>query len=756
MKTFFLFFLLLNFAFPAFAQDIPIGNWRTHTAYTSAQTLAIGDNQVYAASPTSFFSYDQEFNNTTPFSKLDGFTSTDISRLAYHETSNTLLITYQNGLVTLLRDNAFFSVDALARSTRISDKQINHIYLHKNWAYLSTNFGVVVLDILKKEIKETFQNLGPNGEMIAIHASTIANDTIFLASSTGVLTAPLSGVNLLDYRNWNWFGQTSGLPQQKAQAIASLNGRVYAGIAGEGLYIYLNGLWQKQLSLPVTQINSINVSANKLIISSPQQLFISNGADSFQSLIHPVIQSPQEATFDTEGALWIADAANGLLHQRAGDFRIIAPNGPSSNTIWGLYKFQQNIVALPGGYNDAFTGLNRSGAFYLFTPTGWLNYYPAASQPAHRIPALEDLVTATYNPVDNQLYVGSFGDGLLVVNPDETFEVLNSSNSPLQPTAEGEINISGLATDSEGNTWIASYGTPVTQPSLYVKKKDNTWQSYLSNSTEAHYPLSLFIDDINYKWLLINPSRGGGIWVFEEKESKNRYLTTTLGQGGLPSNHVNSIAQDKEGQIWVGTDRGVAVFVNPVAVFANEPFDAITPIFENRPLLRNEIITSITVDGGNRKWIGTTNGLWLFNELGDKLIHHFTTENSPLPSAHIVDVQIQDNTGEVFVATDKGMVSYRGTATQGGETHATVKVFPNPVKPDFDGLVGISGLITDAIVKITDISGRLVHETRAQGGTAVWNVKDYTGRRASTGIYLIFSANEEGQETLVSKIAVIE
>jgi ligand-binding sensor domain-containing protein len=244
--------------------------------------------------------------------------------------------------------------------------------------------------------------------------------------------------------------------------------------------------------------------------------------------------------------------------------------------------------------------------------------------------------------------------------------------------------------------------------------------------------------------------------VFDEKNNRSKYLSTTLGQGGLPSNLVSALATDKEGQIWVGTERGAAVFFNPFAVFENTAFDALTPIFERRALLRDEVITSIAVDGGNRKWIGTQNGLWLFNPEGSELIAHFTSENSPMLTNMVMDVEIQPITGEVFIATDKGIVSYRGTATEGAETHISVKVFPNPVRPDFEGLVGISGLVNNAIVKITDVTGRLVYETRAQGSTAVWNVRDYTGRRAATGIYLIFSANEEGTETLVSKMAVIE
>ena len=165
---------------------------------------------------------------------------------------------------------------------------------------------------------------------------------------------------------------------------------------------------------------------------------------------------------------------------------------------------------------------------------------------------------------------------------------------------------------------------------------------------------------------------------------------------------------------------------------------------------------AIAIDGGNRKWVGTNDGLWLFNEDLTKVLLYFNADNSPLPSSYISDIKIQPLTGEVFFATSQGLISYRGTSTEGDENFDSVKIFPNPVKPDFTGLVGISGLASDVSVKITDVAGNLVYETKAQGGTAVWNVRDYNGKRAATGVYLIFCAASDGSAKFVSKIAVVE
>ncbi len=747
---------LLFFATNTIAQNIPVGTWRTHLSYTNVSTLAITTEQVYAASTTGLFAFDPAIGSSTILSKIDGLSDTEVNYLDFNTETGVLLIAYRNGNIDIVENNTITNISDIVTSAITQDKQINHIYFAGNLAYLSTNFGVVIVDVQRKEIKETYRNLGMDGNNLAIYASTISSNRIFLATAEGVLTAPATGLNLLDYNNWERYTTLQGLPATRCTALASLETQVYAGFEDEGVYVYANNNWQK-LSLPSTAtINHMQASNNQLLISVAQKIITLDINNTVGEIIHPLLQNPQAAAYDQAGKLWVADSVNGLVSNYSGDFQSFIPNSPFSSDTWKLINYDSNILALSGGYGSPeFLPFNKKSGFYVFTPQGWVNYNHTTAHPTQKIPLIQDVVSATYNPADKHLYIGSFGEGLLAIKPDETTQVFNASNSPLQQTADGKINITGLATDREGNVWMTNFGAGVNEPTLYVKKTDNSWQSYLFANGIARRPTFLLLDDNNFKWMPLAPP-SGGIWVFDEKENRSKYLSATLGQGGLPSNRVNSLAKDKEGQIWVGTDRGVALFFNPFAVFEATAVDALTPIYERRPLLNNEVITSIAVDGGNRKWIGTRNGLWLFNGDATELISHFTAQNSPLLSNTILDIAIQAFTGEVFVATDKGIVSYRGTATEGEDAHTAVKVFPNPVRPGFTGLVGISGLVTNAIVKITDINGRLVYETQAQGGTAVWNVKDYTGRRAATGIYLIFSADAEGNQALVSKMAVIE
>jgi Two component regulator propeller len=334
-----------------------------------------------------------------------------------------------------------------------------------------------------------------------------------------------------------------------------------------------------------------------------------------------------------------------------------------------------------------------------------------------------------------------------------SINILNSVNFRIKKISETKIQQpQQFKADPQGKYWIADYRNGL------LSNAEGNYKSFSPNSLDTLYQTrrdSIITDLDGNRW-----SRRGDFGGILVRNSRNQSvnISANVGLGNLPSNNVKTLALDKDGQIWVGTDRGVVVFDNPSAVFSGRNFDAYTPIFERRRLLGNETVTSIAIDGGNRKWMGTRNGIFLFNADGTELITNFTEKNSPLPSNEISYITVEPNTGEVYIRTVKGMVSYRGTATESGskQIEDAIKVFPNPVRPDFEGTIGIEGLVENAFVKITDVAGNLVYETRASGGTAVWNGRTLQGNRVETGVYLIFSANAKGEETCVSRLAVVK
>jgi ligand-binding sensor domain-containing protein len=757
--------ILFALPFQAWAQlnNTSIGSWRTHLPYTSVTTVAQAGSRIYAASPSSFFCFDTEDNSLQVLSKTEGFSEVGISKIKYHEQLDILLIAYSSGNIDLLKKNKITNVSDIVRAISITgSRRINHINFYKDLAYISCDFGIVVLDLIKNEVKESFMNIGENASQLSVFSSTILNDTLYIASRNEVRAGALAN-NLSDYQWWRKADTTFSLPQADTYQLVTFNNKVYAGAADKGLYVLENFNWTRTDTDIASPVQSINVSNNSLVLSAQQQVITVNTDHSSTSIQPYPDLNPAEAITDEKGTVWIADKGRGLIAVTNDNPTVYQPNGPYSASTVKFHIHDNKVVALPGGIRNHAAAYNPTG-YYILDDNGWTSYGPIHNN-VNNVYFLDPL-TATTTP-DGSMYVGLFGYGILKRAPDGTHSLINENTpgSTLKNIFPGSpyVRIQDLAADKEGNLWIsnlAAVGVNDFPEKLHVKSPDDTWKAFNFSKAEigGNGISQILIDDSGYKWLSLGNL---GILVFDDQTNKRRNLTTTAGHGSLPSNLVNTMALDKNGEIWIGTASGVAVFYAPYQVFDGTAFDAAVPFFkinatQASPLLQGEVINAIEVDGANRKWIGTTKGVYLLSADGSEQVHYFNTNNSPLISNYVLDIAIHPVTGEVFMATDKGIVSYRGTATEATDKFESVKVFPNPVRPEFTGQIAITGLAANTNVKITDINGKLVYETFATGGTAVWDQRDYNGRKARTGIYLVFSATEDGSEGHVAKFALIE
>lgn len=743
--------ILIYFFLPSKIQaqeNIPLGTWRMHLSYNKINTVAIGTDKVFAASDNGVMIFDKNDNSITSLSKLNGLTGAGISFINFNAPTNQLLITYEDGNLDIIKENTIINFDRLKTSTSIAgSKKLNHISFRSDFAYIASDYGLVVFDLKSNEVKETWRDLGVGGSKLKIYQSTFLADSIFLVTEKGVLVGNRND-NLLDYNSWKRFdvGSFSGA----VQFITSFNDKIYVAINNSGIYKYENGAWIKKSFLQNIIFTSLNSSANNLLITENQNLWKLNSANTLTQITDALVKQPVFAVEDGAGKFWIGDVQDGLVSDISGSFLNYFSNGPS-NTSAARLKFNNKIMySVPGGYSPTFEALDNAGSYDFFRDGLWRNQTSTAL----------DLTDIEF--VSDKIFLSSFGYGvekILGAGENETSSTLyNETNSTLvntNPPAKF-VNVTAIEKSSSG-LWVANYGT---SNSLHLLKNDDTWQTFSFPFLPSRYPTDLRVDFNENIWMILDPLQGGGVIVFDLKNDIAVYVTEEVGHGGLPtvekqSAKARSICIDHDGYVWIGTDEGVSYFIDPLDVFTSS-FDAVKPIFENRYLLKSEKITAIEVDGANRKWIGTENGVWLFNPTGEILINNFTVENSPLISNNINDIEINPETGEVFFATEKGIVSYRGDATDGASTFQQIKIFPNPVTPEFNGTVAISGWATDAIVKITDISGKLIWQTQANGGTASWNMRDYNGHRAVTGIYLVFAATEDATENIVGKIAVIE
>ncbi len=739
-------------------ENIPIGTWRTHFGFRDAHSVATTENGAFCAGNNNLFFLDLQDNSLNRLSKVDGLSESLISTIAYDNNSSTLIVAYDNGTVDLLKDQTIVEIAAISQAPFSSSKRINHIAIHNGIAYLSAPFGVAVLDLEKQEIREAYTNIGQDGEAVQVAYSSVYQDSLFLATEEGVIAGWLDpSINLLDFTNWRRYTPAQGIPELPISAVAVFNGQVWASINSDGFYLY-NGMDWARLDYDLSvSVNAMTAGGSDLLVTLPDNLLNFDKDLQNTTIADPLFGHPQMALNDSRG-LWVADSVNGLVTSVSGSLTSVFPSGPFSDSLASIHYFDHTTIALPPGYDPlrrplvTFLGMNqfRNGVWQSFNSSNEIN--------TNTFPAVRDLVDFTFDGDRQRYYFASYGEGILEWSPqDGSFQLLDetSAGSTLINSSPGtrNVRVSSVYLGSDGTIWATNYGNP--EPLHQYDPADGSWRSLNTPFIAARYPLDIQEADNGDFWLRLDPLNGGGILVIEPQSGLQKHLIDLDGLGGLPTRDVLDLAIDRDGQVWVGTKEGVVLFPFPFDILERNDVNASLVIIDGRPLLRDEAVNCIAVDGGNRKWMGTDSGLWLFSALGDSVIYNFTAENSPLPDNRIIDVSIDEESGEVFIITQGGLVSFRGTASTGRRQHNNVAIFPNPVTKDFNGTVGISGLTNNAIVKIADITGKLVTELRAQGGTAVWDVADFQGRRVSSGVYLLYSSSADGEETFIGKIAVM-
>lgn len=688
-----------------------IGQWQSWLPSLPAISVARQGDKVYCATSSGLFSVATGAGqDITRYSKVNGLHDIGISTICSNE--NGVLIAYRNSNLDFLSGSNSYNLPDLQRKQTTEDKTIYRIYAGGTNAYLCTGLGVVVVNTTVPEIAATYA-IGP------VYGFTILNNQLYAATATGVMTTPLTGSNPADYRNWSMAGQFT----DTVTNIVAYNGQLICQ-QHQSLYVLNNGTWTPWY----TGATNMAVQGDYLTVSTATSIvYIEKDGNAGSPIQNALLKAIRQTTGDNQYT-WVADSLTGLLQYDGQEFSTISLNGPMSVLTGQLLFYNNTLYAPAGGVSDSWAANNNTGAWYTYTSGEWHPYTDN----------LHDIITMAPDPTGDGMYAGSFGGGLIHIATDgtRTYEL------------QGQ-KISGLTNDASGNLWIAAYGATY---NLMCKKPDGTYLTFRSTYAQSGNAISqLVADDAGQIWI-VSP-QSNGLFVYNTLTNDWKQFRQGSGQGNLPSNDVNCLAKDKNGSFWVGTGTGIGVI-------ACSTCDAVWPIIQQDNfagyLFQDEQVTAIAVDGANRKWIGTHNGVWLVSEDGTSIVENFTTANSPLPGNRIYSITINPNTGEVYFATDQGLMSYRGTATDGKTmTKDSVLVFPNPVAHDYSGNIAINGLAENTLVKITDISGRMVYQTWTKGGLALWSGLDYTGHRPQTGVYLVFASNATMGEHLVTKIVFI-
>jgi len=775
MRNLFLLLLLLSTLLLSnvFAQDnsVAIGSWRSHLSYESGKALTQSEDAIYFGTTQAILKVNKSDRSVEHLNKVSGLSDMGVETVEYFNSEQILVVAYTNGNIDLVYDNGQIkNLSAIkTNSNIIGNKQIYHIYCDDKQIYFSCSFGLVIYDLNLEAFSQT--TFTPNKE---VKACTRKNDTIFISTTSGIYLGIDDGRNLLDFQVWERQKIVGGINVggYPSKTIISFNDKIYADY-NDSLIYYQNGQWKHITGIDrsngdttinfwaptdgrndfVPQFNlSKSWNGDKLLMSTQTATYYTlTGQNEITTHIYGGAWRIRDVAFDQEDKIWAAD--QGYLHYNYSNFKL---NAPKSNTVADMHVDEEGTLWIASSnYNTFAPYFNRNG-FFRYKEGIWKTYdlknYPA-------LDTIYDCVRITSNPKNGKIYVGSFMRGLIEMDRNDRITIHDQYSDPSTlRAAVGDPNntrVIGLAVDGDGNLWMSN---SLTNAPLAVQKRNGEWKSIDISKLAERKTENLAIDRNNYVWI---KQITGKVVVFDpgdiDDDTDDRSIQLGDNNTVLPSNKINCLTADKNGVIWLGTDQGVTIFNCSSNVLdggcqGNRP--VITQDNFNGYLLEGENVNDIAVDGANRKWVATNNGLFLLSEDGYNQLAYFTTENSPLFEDEVSHLAIDGITGTVYIATGRGLQSLRAEATTGKGImdKKEIAVFPHPVKPDYEGPIAITNLADMANVKITDISGRLMYETTALGGQAIWNGTDYNGRRAQSGVYLVFIVNENGNQKAVGKI----
>ena len=758
-----------------------IGSWKAYMAYNNATIVTKTPNAVYAVCDGSLLSYHPDDQSVQTYSIQDDLNPSAIRFLNYCQDTKSLLIVYENSNIDIFlgRNNVYHLPD-IKNNIFLSNKTINSVEIRKGYAYLSTGFGIVVIDMRRREIKDSYR----------LEVNTTAacewGDFLYASTDDGLLRAPLLS-NLLDVTNWT---KVPGLEGIRIAKMVLFNDHLVfydhtkfniQRLSREGV---LDTLKSDDLCRQLSVVN------NQMIAVFWKGVVF---YDDFED--YTVLFLDDQIKFVTpsysNGNYWVAwgdrgivEIALNILEPGWAEYKVLVSdlkiNSPVRNLAFRL-KFSGEKLLVTGGDRSG-NRFNLRGTFMVYENGIWKNLDDRAIAAKTGVPC-EDLMDPVEDPRNpGRYFVSSWGEGIYVLNEDLELETLYSlhnstlkSTLPNSPQANRYVRVDGMAFDAKGNLYTVSAEVA---NALNILSNTGKWSEHGYDNFSGVIPNRIIIARDGKKWvnffrkgtavpigiLALDDTKGVVDDPGDDRKDIVYYSSQFVDQQPQPRNvgatTYSCIVEDLTGNIWVGTDNGPISFSSAEQMGRGECFryTGIDPYGEAYYLLEGQRVTSIAVDGGNRKWIGTTGGgVFLVDHSGKEFsVKNFNTFNSPILSDNINSIAINGKTGEVFIGTNRGICSYQGDAIDGKPSYDEVYAYPNPVFPRRNNQVAITGLMQNSRVKITDLAGNLMKEAVSNGGQYTWNCTNPRGEIVSAGIYLVFAALPNGSQGVVTKIMVIK
>lgn len=776
IKALFLSLVTLVISLPALC-DIPVGTWRSHLSYHNVTMVEETPTQIFAVGDGHLFSCNKSDKSITKYSKIDGFSDNSVNCLKYDWQSDVLVVAYNNANIDVVtKDGDIINVPDIKNKTLAVDKNINDICFYKSNAYISTNFGVVVLDLKRCEIKDTYI-IGDNAQMKPVHSVTTDGENLYALMDGVIKVAPVKGKNLLDYKNWS----TDVMPipdiSKNYAGLVFYSGRFVLCEVDGNVWEYSDGGWRLLFEKSVSGSTFAHLSNERLTISCGADKYL---IDSSWQKTGPYILGSKDAVY-VENTLWLALETIGLgyISLEDGVLHSITAEGPVLGSSQRIYCDKGRFVVAPGG---AWIDRNRTeGVIMFFENEKWVSYTAKETGVADISPDgwFMDVVSVAIDPKNpNRWFAATWGEGIYEFVDGKAVKLHNyySTEGVIKPVSGLQesawshyTRVDGLVFDEEGTLWaICSIISNNTNEKVVVyMTSDNVWHeaSGFDHASTFATAQQILIHTNKQKWIRSARYTQG---IVVKSEESSRFFSTFIDKDGntISPSFIYDLAEDKEGSVWVGTNEGTFMFQNVGDVFKSSYRVTRIKIPRNDGsgladyLMSGIAVKAIAVDGGNRKWIGTENaGLYLVSADGLTNIHHFTVENSPLPSNEITSIAINQENGSIFIGTADGVVEYRDGATKPEKklSEMNIKVFPNPVEPDYSGVITVTGLEENTVVKVVNASGYLVYSGTSVGGTFTWNGKNFQGDNVSGGVYFfhLMNTKENNSRSTAAKVLII-
>lgn len=766
------YFLFLVFTLSGQAQNL-YPQWKSYFSYADVTAVTAGDDVVFATTTNAVLVYDTKTQTTTTIGPLEGLRLQHVTALHYSEKFKKIIIGNEDGSVQIIDRKSgkisylddILNKQALAPSLKV----INAFTEFKGALYLATNYGISVLNLNNNQFLDTYY-IGSQGGYQKVAQVAILNQSIYAATATeGVKKASISNPNLVDYAQWTLFDGATW------DGLVAFEGRLVGVKEASIVYEFTNAGLMERGNLSAA-LEHMRVQGNVLVATSEVKTLVFDA------------QLNQLGTLDRKGVrdgaylhdkVYLATAQDGLIRYdlvAPSHPESLSPDGPWSNRVFSMLQTDDGLWFVFGGYSRMYNphepelgayGLNRYSI-----EKGWEGIPYAALKQARA------LAQAQLNPRNKQqLWVSSFHSGLLKIdlNVDNLatsavtlYDETNTGNQgleSLEPSIHGiaddyvSVRVNGVSFDLEGNAWMTN---SMVAQNLKARTAQGEWRSYsfadrLQNSVFSSFGAPI-TDKNGTKWI---PSLDDGLIGFNEKKgNKIAVLNMGTATGNLPDLDVRSLAVDQHNQLWIGTYKGLRVLSSVDRFLGNTALNTHSIVIKQdglaEELFYQQSITKIKVDGANNKWVAIADaGVYLLSSNGQETLQHFNKDNAPLPSNTITDIEIDGRTGEVFFATERGVVSYKGEATSPTDSYEGAYIYPNPVRPEFLGTVKISGLMDQSNIKVTDVTGNLVFETTSRGGTVNWDTYSFSGRKVKSGVYLVLISSQDGSQKTVKKLMII-